>query len=373
MEWEEHQQPHDYFRYTRYGLEHLTGRPGSSIYGSKPVGGFFRLLSRRLMNSVTVLSRIAGSSTGHRFRAACALPCRSWIHSTRSATSLSVIYVSHESPSPALSLLPLWREHTAPRRLLRSGALQFTRSAVALRTAADRFAGASQTGGLTSSRNCALSAVAVEQDIFTAQTPAGPKRMNNIIAKVQGQGGPAGGTHRPLRHEDHGDRVFVGANDGGSSTGFLLEMARVLCGKPRKNDRVCSFGWTAKKPSRTGPQDDSLYGSRHLAKRWQDDGTLRRDEGHHQCGYDRRRRLDHHARMELDRLAAEAGVGNRAARSDMQRIFQWWMARSRTTTFRFCAPARPRSISSISTMDPEIAGGILIRTRSTSCRPRASR
>jgi SAM-dependent methyltransferase len=51
LEWEEHQQPHDYFRYTRYGLEHLTARAGFIGISVQPVGGFFRLLSRRLLNS----------------------------------------------------------------------------------------------------------------------------------------------------------------------------------------------------------------------------------------------------------------------------------------------------------------------------------
>ncbi|HYP08205.1 MAG TPA: class I SAM-dependent methyltransferase [Bryobacteraceae bacterium] len=52
LEWEEHQQPHDYFRYTRFGLEHLTKRAGFADVRVQAVGGFFRLLSRRLMNSV---------------------------------------------------------------------------------------------------------------------------------------------------------------------------------------------------------------------------------------------------------------------------------------------------------------------------------
>lgn len=52
MEWEEHQQPHDYFRYTQFGLEHLTRSAGFVDIRIEAVGGFFRLLARRLMNSV---------------------------------------------------------------------------------------------------------------------------------------------------------------------------------------------------------------------------------------------------------------------------------------------------------------------------------
>jgi SAM-dependent methyltransferase len=51
-EWEEHQQPHDYFRYTRYGIEFLLRRAGFGEIDVEPVGGFFRLLSRRLLNGI---------------------------------------------------------------------------------------------------------------------------------------------------------------------------------------------------------------------------------------------------------------------------------------------------------------------------------
>jgi SAM-dependent methyltransferase len=51
-EWEEHQQPHDYFRYTRYGLRYLLEQAGFEDICVEPVGGFFRLLSRRLLNAL---------------------------------------------------------------------------------------------------------------------------------------------------------------------------------------------------------------------------------------------------------------------------------------------------------------------------------
>jgi SAM-dependent methyltransferase len=51
-EWEEHQQPHDFYRYTRYGLEHLLRQAGFAEMEIRPVGGFFRLLSRRMLNAL---------------------------------------------------------------------------------------------------------------------------------------------------------------------------------------------------------------------------------------------------------------------------------------------------------------------------------
>ena len=51
-EWEVHQAPHDYFRYTRHGLEHLLAKTGFVPAGITPAGGYFRLLARRLLNGL---------------------------------------------------------------------------------------------------------------------------------------------------------------------------------------------------------------------------------------------------------------------------------------------------------------------------------
>jgi SAM-dependent methyltransferase len=51
-EWEVHQAPHDYFRYTRYGLAHLLEKSGFEICELRPAGGYFRLLARRLLNGL---------------------------------------------------------------------------------------------------------------------------------------------------------------------------------------------------------------------------------------------------------------------------------------------------------------------------------
>jgi SAM-dependent methyltransferase len=51
-EWEVHQAPHDYFRYTRYGLAYLLERAGLEVTEIRPAGGYFRLLARRLLNGL---------------------------------------------------------------------------------------------------------------------------------------------------------------------------------------------------------------------------------------------------------------------------------------------------------------------------------
>ena len=51
-EWEVHQSPHDYFRYTRHGVAYLLDKAGFAQYTIEPVGGYFRLCSRRLLNGL---------------------------------------------------------------------------------------------------------------------------------------------------------------------------------------------------------------------------------------------------------------------------------------------------------------------------------
>ena len=52
LEWEEHQQPHDYGRFTRYALDRLLNQAGFIEISIQPVGGIFRLISRRLLNAL---------------------------------------------------------------------------------------------------------------------------------------------------------------------------------------------------------------------------------------------------------------------------------------------------------------------------------
>jgi SAM-dependent methyltransferase len=55
-EWEVHQAPHDYFRYTRHGMAYLLERAGMIDIEIRPVGGYFRLLARRLLNGLQFFS-----------------------------------------------------------------------------------------------------------------------------------------------------------------------------------------------------------------------------------------------------------------------------------------------------------------------------
>jgi glutaminyl-peptide cyclotransferase len=110
----------------------------------------------------------------------------------------------------------------------------------------------------------------VISDKFVARTPDGEVPMENIIAKFPGKSGKA------IAITGHYDTLkapnFVGANDGGSSTGFLLELAEALQGRPRTDDIYLVF-FDGEEAFHTWTATDSLYGSRHLAEKWTKDGT----------------------------------------------------------------------------------------------------
>src|SRR5687767_13003538 len=115
----------------------------------------------------------------------------------------------------------------------------------------------------------------VEEDIFTAKTPLGPRRMNSIIAKVRGKSGKLVVFSGHYDTKLFSDMKFVGANDGGASAGFLVELGRVLCGRPSTHD-VYLVWFDGEEALVNWTEQDSLYGSRRIASRWSADGTLKR-------------------------------------------------------------------------------------------------
>ena len=120
----------------------------------------------------------------------------------------------------------------------------------------------------------------VEDDVFTADTPEGKFPVHNIIAKFPGTKdgiiviASHYDTNYPLRRT-----AYVGANDGGSSSGLLLELANQLRGKKRDGYSIWLVWDDAeegmKPESEVAFIDDSLYGIRHLVEKWQADGTLK--------------------------------------------------------------------------------------------------
>jgi Zn-dependent M28 family amino/carboxypeptidase len=113
----------------------------------------------------------------------------------------------------------------------------------------------------------------VTQDDFTGSTPLGQMPMKNIIARFPGKSGKTVVITGHYDTKSMPGTFFVGANDGGSSAGFLLEMAKALAHEPRK-DEVLLIWFDGEEAVAQWSEYDSLYGSRHLAERWAGDGTL---------------------------------------------------------------------------------------------------
>ena len=114
-----------------------------------------------------------------------------------------------------------------------------------------------------------------EQDSFTAATPAGRQAMNNYIVKFPGKkdGIIVLTTHYetnwPLR-----DINFVGANDGACTTALLIAIGQYLRAHPPDGYSVWLVFFDGEEAVKEWSDSDSLYGSRHLAAKWSQNGTL---------------------------------------------------------------------------------------------------
>lgn len=115
----------------------------------------------------------------------------------------------------------------------------------------------------------------LSMDTFTAQTPTGPVPMSNVVLKFAGSSGKAVVVTGHYDTKRIPMMTFLGANDGGSSTGFLVEFARVAAAMKHRDDLYLVF-FDGEEAVATWTDTDSRYGSRHLAVKWLQDGTLRK-------------------------------------------------------------------------------------------------
>jgi Zn-dependent M28 family amino/carboxypeptidase len=124
----------------------------------------------------------------------------------------------------------------------------------------------------------------VTTDEFVAMTPVGDRRMVNVTAELPGESADVLILASHYDTKPFKEFRFVGANDGGSSTGALVELARALAASKRKPQLTYWFvffdgeeafcrNWddcgTAKEP-------DHTYGSRRYVANLIDRGELKR-------------------------------------------------------------------------------------------------
>src|SRR6267378_5578079 len=107
----------------------------------------------------------------------------------------------------------------------------------------------------------------VTEQQFTNNTPRGQVRFVNLIARF-GAATKANDLFLLCSHYDtkiFDTFRFVGANDGGSSTGLLLELARVLAQQPRLAERIEVVFFDGEEAFENFSDTDGIYGSRHFA------------------------------------------------------------------------------------------------------------
>jgi Zn-dependent M28 family amino/carboxypeptidase len=122
----------------------------------------------------------------------------------------------------------------------------------------------------------------LEEDTFTANTPIGSVNMRNFIVRFPGKKngvivlGSHYETNYPLRNIN-----FVGANDGGATTGLLMAIGDQLREEVTRRKQLDGYSvwlvfFDGEEAIQSWSQSDSTYGSRHLAAKWGRDGTLPR-------------------------------------------------------------------------------------------------
>jgi len=186
---------------------------------------------------------------------------------------------SHSSatpqPSPSTSVAPTAGSSSdVALRIDPNKAWQYTKEIVAIGPRWDGSPGQQKMGEYIHSR---LKNDQVEEDKFIAETPEGKINMRNIVAKFPGTKdgiivlGSHIDTNYPLRNIN-----YVGANDGASTTALLLAIADQLRGRKLEGYSVWLAFFDGEEAIKSWNESDSLYGSKHLAQKWQEDGTARK-------------------------------------------------------------------------------------------------
>jgi glutaminyl-peptide cyclotransferase len=110
-------------------------------------------------------------------------------------------------------------------------------------------------------------------DEFTPTTPQGKVKMKNIIAELPGESPNFIAIASHYDTKPYKEFTFVGANDGGSSTGALLEIARVLAADKTKRKFTYQFVFFDGEEAFCAEWSDCLngkdhtYGSSHMVER----------------------------------------------------------------------------------------------------------
>lgn len=176
-----------------------------------------------------------------------------------------------DAPLPKLSLPP---DSGAPPTLDSARAMQYVKEIVAY---GPRPIGSANHKKVEDYIVTHLKGDEVISDVFTADTVEGKFPVRNIIAKFPGTKdgiiviASHYDTNYPLRNT-----TFIGANDGASTSALLLEFANQLRGKKLDGYSIWLLWTDAEEAMKEWSDTDSVYGTRHLAAAWQQDGTAKK-------------------------------------------------------------------------------------------------
>ncbi|HEX4630754.1 MAG TPA: M28 family peptidase [Chthoniobacterales bacterium] len=106
----------------------------------------------------------------------------------------------------------------------------------------------------------------VERQSFSDDTPRGKKQFVNLIATFGSQPAPSFLVCSHYDTKTFDNARFVGANDAGSSTGVLVELARVLAERPELARKIELVFFDGEEAYEAFTATDGLYGSRYFAK-----------------------------------------------------------------------------------------------------------
>lgn len=123
---------------------------------------------------------------------------------------------------------------------------------------------------------------AVSRQTFSTTTPRGPITFVNLIANFPSRDRAGRASFLLCSHYDtktFDTFRFVGANDGGSSTGLLIEVARVLAAAPELASRTELVFFDGEEAFENFTATDGLYGSRHFADQLRDSGQEKQFHG----------------------------------------------------------------------------------------------
>src|SRR6476619_262164 len=116
----------------------------------------------------------------------------------------------------------------------------------------------------------------VARSEFSDQTPRGKMTFVNLIARFGIREKKEAAQFLLCSHYDTKtfDTIrFVGANDGGSSTGLLLELARVIGQHPDLARKIELVFFDGEEACEQFSETDGLYGSRYFARQLQSGGA----------------------------------------------------------------------------------------------------